>query len=178
MRARWREAPPSEHYKCQSKSGPPPPRFEFVPPPLLWALLLKSKVVIDTQIKRTVISWNMEKSDQEYPGTCECRARNYPDILTFVRPVDGPRRKCFSVIEMDNRAEEVLQILRTISSFLRHQKILFLSRVMPLKICDTSPRLSISIEPSSYLLIISPPPPLSIAGVAGVAKRPLVTVGH
>ena len=37
-------------------------------------------------------------------------------------------------------------ILRTISSFFLHQKILFgLSKVMPLKICDTSPRLSISI---------------------------------
>ena len=37
-------------------------------------------------------------------------------------------------------------ILRTISSFFPHQKILFLSKVMPLKICDTSPGLSIFIE--------------------------------
>ena len=37
-------------------------------------------------------------------------------------------------------------ILRTISSFFPHQKILFLSKVMQLKICDTSPGLSISIE--------------------------------
>ena len=37
-------------------------------------------------------------------------------------------------------------ILRTISTFFPHQKILFLSKVMPLKICDTSPRLSISID--------------------------------
>ena len=36
-------------------------------------------------------------------------------------------------------------ILRTISSFFPHQKILFLSKVMPLKICDTSPGFSISI---------------------------------
>ena len=37
-------------------------------------------------------------------------------------------------------------ILRTISSFFPHQKILFLSKVMPLKICDTSPGLSNSID--------------------------------
>ena len=37
-------------------------------------------------------------------------------------------------------------ILRTISSFFPHQKILFLSKVMSLKICDTSPGLSISIR--------------------------------
>ena len=36
-------------------------------------------------------------------------------------------------------------ILRTISSFFPHQKILFLSKVMPLKICDTSPGFAISI---------------------------------
>ena len=36
-------------------------------------------------------------------------------------------------------------ILRTISSFFPHQKILFLSKVMLLKICDTTPRFSISI---------------------------------
>ena len=44
-------------------------------------------------------------------------------------------------------------ILRTISSFFPHQKILFLSKVMPLKICDTSPGLSISMYllPTSYL---------------------------
>ena len=34
-------------------------------------------------------------------------------------------------------------ILRTISSFFPHQKILFLSKVMPLKICDTSPGFAI-----------------------------------
>ena len=34
-------------------------------------------------------------------------------------------------------------ILRTISSYFPHQKILFLSKVMPVKIYDTSPRLSI-----------------------------------
>ena len=37
-------------------------------------------------------------------------------------------------------------IIRTISSFFPHQKILFLSKVMPLKICDTSPGLSNSIR--------------------------------
>ena len=38
--------------------------------------------------------------DQEYPGTCKnkiCRSRNYPDNLTTVRDVDGPKRRCFSV---------------------------------------------------------------------------------
>ena len=37
-------------------------------------------------------------------------------------------------------------ILRTISSFFLRQKILFLSKVMPLKFCDTSPGFAISNE--------------------------------
>ena len=41
-------------------------------------------------------------------------------------------------------------ILRTISSFFPHQKILFLSKVKPLKICDTSPGLSNSIARDSF----------------------------
>ena len=41
-------------------------------------------------------------------------------------------------------------IFRTISSFFPHQKILFLSKVMLLKICDTSPGFSISIGKLKY----------------------------
>ena len=37
-------------------------------------------------------------------------------------------------------------ILRTISSFFPNQKILFLSKVRPLKVCNTSPGFSISID--------------------------------
>ena len=44
-------------------------------------------------------------------------------------------------------------IIRTISSFFPHQEILFLSKVMPLKICDTSPGLSNSITDHKNLNI-------------------------
>ena len=58
-------------------------------------------------------------------------------------------------------------ILRTISSFFPHQKILFLSKVMPLKICDTSPGFANSIKPGKILVNFS-------ADFSGISDRRLV----
>ena len=49
-------------------------------------------------------------------------------------------------IVFDAEKSYLYVILRIISSFFPHLQILFLPKVIPFKICDTSPRLSISID--------------------------------